>query len=122
MPILIIFRNFTPSFIAYNKCFIPNFFEKTACNALNASQRHAIKHIRHVPKILLLCNWSIFTAKNKKHMDDYDDLGSYNGDVEHGMWVDYDHYRNIGELNMFVEEKFDEILDDFEEILDDLTI
>lgn len=55
-------------------------------------------------------------------MDDYDDLGSYNGDVEHGMWVDYDHYRNIGELNMFVEEKFDEILDDFEEILDDLTI
>ena len=55
-------------------------------------------------------------------MDDYDDLGSYNGDVEHGMWVDYDQYRNIGELNMFVEEKFDEILDDFEEILDDLTI
>ena len=54
-------------------------------------------------------------------MDDYDDLGSYNGDVEHGMWVDYDHYRNIGELNMFVEEKFDEILDDFEEILDNLN-
>lgn len=53
-------------------------------------------------------------------MEDYDDLGSYNGDVEHDMWVDYDHYRNTGELNMFVEENFDEILDDFEEILDNL--
>ena len=53
-------------------------------------------------------------------MDDYDDLGSYNGDVEHDMWVDYDHYQNTGEPNMFVEENFEEILDDFEEILADL--
>lgn len=53
-------------------------------------------------------------------MEDYDDLGSYNGDVEHDMWVDYDHYQNTGELNMFVEENFEEILDDFEEILADL--
>ena len=29
-------------------------------------------------------------------MEDYDDLGSYNGDVEHDMWVDYDHYQNTG--------------------------
>lgn len=53
-------------------------------------------------------------------MEDYDDLGSYNGDVEHDMWVDYDHYQNTGELNMFVEENFEEILDDFEETLADL--
>lgn len=31
-------------------------------------------------------------------MEDYDDLGSYNGDVEHDMWVDYDYYKNTGEL------------------------
>lgn len=53
-------------------------------------------------------------------MEDYNDLGSYNGDVEHDMWVDYDHYQNTGEPNVFVEENFEEILDDFEEILDDL--
>ena len=41
-------------------------------------------------------------------MDDYDDLGSYIGDVEHDMWVDYDYYKNTGELDMFDEEDDDE--------------
>ena len=45
-------------------------------------------------------------------MDDYDDLGSYNGDVEHDMWVDYDQYRNTGEPDVFDEEDIDEIVDE----------
>lgn len=34
-------------------------------------------------------------------MDDYDDLDLYNGDVEHDMWVDYDHHQNTGEPDLF---------------------
>ena len=45
-------------------------------------------------------------------MDDYDDLGSYNGDVEHDMWVDQDHYQNTGEPDVFDEEDIDEIVDE----------
>ena len=45
-------------------------------------------------------------------MEDYDDLGSYNGDVEHDMWVDYDHYQNTGEPDVFDEEDIDEIVDE----------
>lgn len=45
-------------------------------------------------------------------MEDYDDLGSYNGDVEHDMWVDYDYYKNTGELDMFDEEDDDENVDE----------
>ncbi|MGM9856463.1 MAG: hypothetical protein ACI30Y_01495 [Candidatus Limisoma sp.] len=45
-------------------------------------------------------------------MDDYDDFGSYNGDVEHDMWVDYDHYRNTGEPDVFDEEDIDALADD----------
>lgn len=45
-------------------------------------------------------------------MDDYDDLGSYNGDVEHDMWVDYDHYQNTGEPDVFDEEDIDVIVDE----------
>ena len=45
-------------------------------------------------------------------MDDYDELGSYNGDVEHDMWVDYDHYQNTGEPDVFDEEDIDEIVDE----------
>ena len=43
-------------------------------------------------------------------MDDYDDLCSYNGDVEHDMWVDYDYYQNTGEPDVFDEEDIDEIV------------
>ena len=45
-------------------------------------------------------------------MDDYDELGSYNGDVEHDMWVDYDHYQNTGEPDVFDKEDIDEIVDE----------
>ena len=45
-------------------------------------------------------------------MADYDDLGSYNSDVEHDMWVDYDHYQNTGEPDVFDEEDIDEIVDE----------
>lgn len=29
-------------------------------------------------------------------MDEYDDLGTYNGDSVHDMWVDFDNYENTG--------------------------
>lgn len=32
-------------------------------------------------------------------MNNYDDLGTYNGDAEHDMWVDYDYHANTGELD-----------------------
>ena len=44
-------------------------------------------------------------------MDDYGDLDSYNGDVEHDMWVDYDHYRNTGQPDVFDDDS-DESVDD----------
>lgn len=31
----------------------------------------------------------------------YDDMNTYNGDPEHDMWVDYDHYQNTGEPDYF---------------------
>lgn len=30
-------------------------------------------------------------------MGDFDDLNSYNGDLEHDMWVDYNYFLNTGE-------------------------
>lgn len=33
-------------------------------------------------------------------MDEYDDLGTSNGDTEYDMWVDFDNYENTG-LSMF---------------------
>lgn len=27
-------------------------------------------------------------------MNEFDDLVTYNGDTEHDMWVDFDHYEN----------------------------
>lgn len=42
-------------------------------------------------------------------MDEYDDLGTYNGEPEHDMWVDFDCNENTGELS----DVFDDIgLDD----------
>lgn len=32
---------------------------------------------------------------------EYDDLGTYNGEAEHDMWVDYDRYVNTGEPDYF---------------------
>ena len=34
------------------------------------------------------------------------------GDVEHDMWVDYDHYQNTGEPDVFDEEDIDDIVDE----------
>lgn len=34
-------------------------------------------------------------------MDEYDDLGTYNGDTEHDMWVDFDNYENTGTPDVF---------------------
>ena len=45
-------------------------------------------------------------------MEDYDDLGSYNGDVEHDMWVDYHHYKNTGDPDVFDEEDTECIVDE----------
>ena len=45
-------------------------------------------------------------------MEDYDDLDSYNGNVEHDMWVVYDHYQNTGEPDVFDEEDIDEVIDE----------
>lgn len=36
-------------------------------------------------------------------MDEYDDLETYNGDTEHDMWVDFDHYENTGAPDVFDE-------------------
>lgn len=30
-------------------------------------------------------------------MGDFDDINSYNGDLEHDMWVDYNYFLNTGE-------------------------
>lgn len=45
-------------------------------------------------------------------MDEYDDLGTYNGDTEHDMWVDFDYHKNTGELpELFEESDLDNIVD-----------
>lgn len=31
-------------------------------------------------------------------MNEYEDLGYYNGNVEHDMWTDYDYHENTDEL------------------------
>lgn len=44
-------------------------------------------------------------------MNDYDDLGSYNGDVEPDMWVDFDYHENTGEgAELFDETDLDEYI------------
>ena len=39
-------------------------------------------------------------------------LAPNTGDVEHDMWVDYDHYQNTGEPDVFDEEDIDDIIDE----------
>lgn len=36
-------------------------------------------------------------------MEDSDDLGTYNGDVGHDMWVDFDNFVNTGDPDVFGE-------------------
>lgn len=49
-------------------------------------------------------------------MEEYEDLGQYNGDPAHDMNVDFDHYNNTGELADLFDE---DAMDDFISNLDD---
>ncbi len=49
-------------------------------------------------------------------MDELDDLGTYDGDTVHDMYVDYDYHINTGEL---ADELGDSDLDDFINNLND---
>lgn len=44
-------------------------------------------------------------------MDEYDNLGAYNGDTEHDMWVDFDIYENTGNPDVFDEDNLDDYVD-----------
>lgn len=41
-------------------------------------------------------------------MTDFDELDTYNGDIEHDMWVDFDNYENTGAPDVFDEDNPDE--------------
>lgn len=45
------------------------------------------------------------------NMDEYEDLDAYNGDTEHDMWVDFDHYENTGTPDVFDEDNLDDFID-----------
>lgn len=44
-------------------------------------------------------------------MDEYNDLGTYNGDAVHDMWVDFDNYVNTGYPEVFDEDNPDDDVD-----------
>ena len=45
----------------------------------------------------------------------YEDLGTYNGDVEHDMWVDYDYHKNTDELSEWLGEDDEPTSDDIDD-------
>ena len=45
----------------------------------------------------------------------YEDLGTYNGDVEHDMWVDYDYHKNTDELLEWFDEDDEPTSDDIDD-------
>lgn len=45
-------------------------------------------------------------------MDEYDDYGAYNGDLEHDMKVDYDYHQNTDELSEYFDNE-DDFDDDY---------
>ncbi len=47
-------------------------------------------------------------------MDEYDDLGTYTGDTEHDMWVDFDHYENTGTPDVFDDDSLGEYGEDLD--------
>ena len=57
-----------------------------------------------------ICSLNFPTVIND--IDEYENLDLYNGDTVHDMWVDYDHYKNTGEPDVFDEEDIDEIVDE----------
>lgn len=46
-------------------------------------------------------------------MDELDDLGTYNGDTVHDMYVDYDYQINTGELGYIDVDLVDDNFDDW---------
>ena len=44
-------------------------------------------------------------------MIDLGDLSTYNGDIVHDMWVDFDHDENTGTPDVFDEDNLDEYVD-----------
>lgn len=45
-----------------------------------------------------------------------DDFRTYNGDTEHGMWVDFTYHEDTGELSdIFDEPDIDQFIDDFDD-------
>ena len=57
-----------------------------------------------------ICSLNFPTVIND--IDEYENLDLYNGDTVQDMWVDYDHYQNTGEPDVFDEEDIDEIVDE----------
>ena len=57
-----------------------------------------------------ICSLNFPTVIND--IDEYENLDLYNGDTVHDMWVDYDHYQNNGEPDVFDEEDIDDIVDE----------
>ena len=46
-------------------------------------------------------------------MNEYNDLDTYNGDLVHDGWVDFDYHENKGELSdLFDESDHDQSVDD----------
>lgn len=44
-------------------------------------------------------------------MEEYNVLGTYNGDTEYDMWVDFDHFENTGIPDVFDEDNLIEYVD-----------
>ena len=42
----------------------------------------------------------------------YEDLETYNGNVEHDMWVDYDYHENTDELSEWLNDDDESASDD----------
>lgn len=48
------------------------------------------------------------------NMENYEDIGTYNGDPVHDDWVDFDYNENTGELSdLFDETDLDQFIDNF---------
>ena len=45
-------------------------------------------------------------------MTDYDDLSTYDGDVEHDGWVDFSYHENTGELDDYFDDEDDDYDDE----------
>ena len=48
-------------------------------------------------------------------MDEYEDLGDYNGDAVHDMWVDFDNYENTGTPDVLDDDNLDEYIDNLDD-------